>query len=370
MSPKPKKQDEEPPPPPPEECLPPEYSIGCAVYWVDETKQFENGDVVEIGLRGALTAVVDVTDFEEDDGTKGYLVETVTVQFDGVGDAHTVPFKCISAEPAPLDLMGMLSTGIQLPLRGKRVEEFWAAQGDFERQARLLEESLGLEQVFPAPAQREIVTDFHIFNLAQAKSLCLNTVQAAVFLAIMDQILQMTLDRGGNPAAKPHEMCSAAACFKEFERLILMHAMDTPGCLRIFQDSEVRLLTDFVSTTFFKHFLLYRYCINFDREVEVLRFSMGVERPLPPPELSTGKQKPRKPAEPPAYQGRELAQPEAPFEEEEVTEEEEIERLVQEKLKETEARLQAKLDEREEAFRAKAAEAAEANSAGKKKGKK
>jgi len=73
--------------------------------------------------------------------------------------------------------------------------------------------------------------------------------------------------------------------------------------------------------------------------------------------------------EAPMIVGRELSPPEMPNEDEDMTEEQEIERLVQEKLKETEAKLQLKLDEREEMFKTKVAEAAEANN-GKKKPKK
>merc|ERR1712087_583763 len=67
---------------------------------------------------------------------------------------------------------------------------------------------------------------------------------------------------------------------------VLMHAkQDPPNRLGIFRDSEVRLLTDFATVTLFKHFLLYQYCINFDREIETLRFNPHLERPSPPPDL-------------------------------------------------------------------------------------
>merc|ERR1711907_336589 len=91
---------------------------------------------------------------------------------------------------------------------------------------------------------------------------------------------------------RPEEMCTAARCFEEFQQLVLMHSrQDPPQSLGIFRDSEVRLLTDFASVTLFKHYLLYQYCINFDREIETLRFNPHVERPSAPPDLSMGPQK-------------------------------------------------------------------------------
>merc|ERR1712124_132510 len=82
------------------------------------------------------------------------------------------------------------------------------------------------------------------------------------------------------------DMCTSEVCFREFQKLMLLHAReDPPNRLGIFRDSEVRLLTDFASVTLFKHYLLYQYCINFDREIETLRFNAHLERPSAPPDL-------------------------------------------------------------------------------------
>merc|ERR1719510_2284201 len=147
----PKKKEEEHPPPPPEECLPPEYAIGCDVYWVDEIKEFENGDVLKVGRKGTLVTVTEISECEKEDGTKGFFVENVVAQFEGLGETHSVLLRSLSLEPAPLDILNTLSTGIYLPVRGKNVEEIWTAEGNFEKQARLLEEYLQLEKAFPAP---------------------------------------------------------------------------------------------------------------------------------------------------------------------------------------------------------------------------
>jgi len=162
------------------------------------------------------------------------------------------------------------------------------------------------------------------------------------------------------PNSRPSECCSITTCFKEFERLLLMHAVkDPPKRLDIFRASEVRLLTDFASTTLFKHFLLYQYCTNFDREVQTLRFGMSLERPMHLPDLSAATLKPKRSK---SHEEREALDTQIPQEaspdDKELTEEQEIELLVQEKLKETEERLEAKLKAREEAFLARLEEEA------------
>lgn len=55
----------------------------------------------------------------------------------------------------------------------------------------------------------------------------------------------------------------AADCFREFQRLVLQHAAaNPPESLAIFKVSEAKLLTDFAAATFFKHLLLYQFCMN------------------------------------------------------------------------------------------------------------
>ena len=39
--------------------------------------------------------------------------------------------------------------------------------------------------------------------------------------------------------------------------------------------------------------MLYQFCARCDRDVETLRFSVGVERPIPPPALGIARQKRR-----------------------------------------------------------------------------
>merc|ERR1719240_2288711 len=197
---------------------------------------------------------------------------------------------------------------------------------------------LGLNERYGGSGRREIVCDLHLYNLVHAKSLCLTPTQGAVFHAIMEEMLTLMRTVTATADTRPENMCTAEQCFNHFQQLILAHArQDPPQCLGIFRDSEVRLLTDFASGTLFKHYLLYQYCINFDREIETLRFNAHLERPSPPPDLSMGTYK--KPAVDRQKQGPEGGhhadgkldqEAPAPEDEKELTEEEKIEQLVME----------------------------------------
>lgn len=313
------------------------------MHWWGDALRFEGSqDVLEPGAQGTLQAARDQKSFEKEDGSKGWYVESGEIQFEGLADPHTLPLKSLQHTPPPPEILRKIGTGLALPLRGLDVEQVWAAHA-VEQQSKLLEEFLGLEKVYTTPAQRQIVLDFHVFNLAHARSICLGTVQAAVFVAIMDRVISMM------KASSPSKLVSADTCFAEFERRIIQHSVNAPPeSMAIFSGSEVRLLVDFVKISLFKHFLLYRYTINFECQMRTLRFTMGVERPLKPPSLKDAKQR-SKPHQDTQAGGGFAEQQEAG--EGAVDEEEEIRRLVEERLRETEAKLQAKLEAREAAFK-------------------
>jgi len=346
----PKKKDEEPPPP--EELLAKQgggFSIGGEVYWVQLTKELENGVELKPGMKGTLEALGDLT--EE------MTIDLVSVKFENFDEQQTVPLSSLSINPPPLELLDTLTTGLKLPLRGIDVEKIWAlGEGSFDKQSELIMQLLDLRERY-GTGRREIVCDFHLYNLIHAKSLCMTTGQGAVFHAIMDKMLSMMRNPDAKHEMRPNDMCTAEQCFKSFQQLILAHArQDPPDCLGVFRDSEVRLLTDFASVTLFKHYLLYQYCINFDREIETLRFNPHLERPSAPPELALGtlKKAERKVKDPENghHADREFNQEASSDmeEREEPTEEEKIEQLVQEKLRETEDKLLARLEQRETDF--------------------
>eukprot|EP00927_Polykrikos_kofoidii_P004684 TRINITY_DN11857_c0_g1_i1.p1 TRINITY_DN11857_c0_g1~~TRINITY_DN11857_c0_g1_i1.p1 ORF type:complete len:404 (-),score=80.96 TRINITY_DN11857_c0_g1_i1:214-1311(-) len=342
----------------PEEALPPGFSLGCQVFWVGNSVTFDDGEIVKCGVKGRLAAVNE-------------LSATQTVEFVELevqeGVTHKVPLQSLALEPPGLDKMDELPTGLQLPLRGEMMVEIWDAQ-DPVVQSAMLTRLLGLDKAYPNERQREIVSDFHLFSVRQAQAICLSSAKAAVFVAVMAEVL--ALARGeprGHGTADEQSMDglhSCSECFQEFRRLLLMHAHEDPP-LRcgIFTPSDVKLLTDFTVSTFFRHFTLYQFCATFANDPPRLRCSATLERPGAPLKLQFARLKPK--PKPTSQEGKQPSMDDAAV----LDEEEEIERQVQERLRHTEKVLQARLQEREEAFMKRIEEAKKA-AAPKAKGKK
>lgn len=278
------------------------------------------------------------------------------------------PVVELPPEPEPgaeEDLITALSTGLELALRPQDVLDIWSADG-YAQQAKLVTKLLGIDVSCSIPARRDIICDFHLFTLIHVKALCLSRRQAASFHAIMAKVLAMATDSNRQKDCSFKASADAATCFKEFQRLLLNHTVNNPPeCLDVFNASEAKQLADFATTTFFKHFLLYKFCCSHDQDGQVLHFCVGLQRPLPPPDLSKAKDRPGRRSKGLSEIGAAYSKDRGPDQDADadasataLSDEEEIERLVQEKLRETEARLQAKLDAREEALQQKLAEKA------------
>lgn len=281
-----------------------------------------------------------------------------------------------------------LSSGLVLPLKPSQVEEVWA-EDDHSAQGVLLSQMLSFADDSGENFRNEALQDYYVYNLVHCKSIGLDATQAAAFHAIMQRVLDM-MREGGQPGVKinPQDAMNPNDCYKGFEKMMLDHSV---GKNQVFHSAQTKLLTDFASMTLFKHYLLYQYLFYNDREKEVLRFEMDYEQPLPPPDLTTarlvrqdrrlkrglgstggsaagygggsmtsskGMQDSVSPRFEPAAETPEVR---------DLTEEEEIEELVQMKLAEVQAKLDKKLKDREDAFHQKLAADKEAAAAGGKK---
>lgn len=214
---------------------------------------------------------------------------------DEVDDAEpVVPPKKEEAE-AEVSGPEELSTGLKLTLSEKVIEEVWASGEDVEAQKELLMGKLReigafFEEFDAASFQHEVICDFHLQNMIYCKSICLSARKTAVFHAIMQQVLE-SMRRKSNNTTHPGESYTNLETFHEFQELMVAHAVNQPPeQIEVFLGSEGRLLTDHTTLTFFKHYLLYQYCLIFPREVETLRTDVKLESPLPPPPLNTAKE--------------------------------------------------------------------------------
>lgn len=257
----------------------------------------------------------------------------------------------------------VLSTGLKLSLTPEVVGEVWGLAGDHEAQSKTVSRlSLpGLSD--PHAFRAQVVSDFYLFNLVHAKSLGLLPRQAAVFHAIMEEVFL---------CIGPDQDMESDACFERFRTLLLAHSIDRPPeHLAVFKGNEARLLSDFVTSTFFKHILLYKYCLSCQREVESMRLNISVDAPIPPPDLSSARQVRTSRKSSAAVAGEKPDEAAADGDEQdkpELDEElEEVEAIVRAKLEETRKALEAKLDEREELFKQNLAKLEESSPKSKKK---
>lgn len=306
-----------------------------------------------------------------------------------------------------------LSDGSELPLSPSDVEAVWALQDDHAEQGELLGKMLAKKGKLTGNSsgenfRHEALQDYSVYNVVHAKSIGLSPQQAAVFHAIMQKMLdtmapnnyqgegeeegygdgfsdggfKQTNKEPGLPmgAINPQDAMSASDCFKKFENYIRDHSVGSKH--PIFLTEQAKLLTDFASMTLFKHYLLYQYLLYHNRETEVLRFEMNYEQPLPPPDLTGArlvrqdrrlKQGLGSTSGPTGgYQGsgQESAAFQPPADTPEVrdlTEEEEIDELVEAKLEEIRKSWKKKLEAREAAFHEKLEADKEAAAATKKK---
>jgi len=179
-----------------------------------------------------------------------------------------------------------LTTGLNLVLTAPQIEELLKLDSVARRTQ--LGSLLGIEDA-AYNFRSEVMLNFHFFNIEHAVSLCLSPSKIAVFISIMKEVLdKMSLP---SPTSETKgESYTCPDCFREYKRLIMMHAVENPPTsMAIFVSSEVRLLTDYVNLTLMKHFHLYQYCLLFPREVDTVRVEVSLEDPCEPPSLANAK---------------------------------------------------------------------------------
>eukprot|EP00448_Togula_jolla_P005764 CAMPEP_0170603960 /NCGR_PEP_ID=MMETSP0224-20130122/19178_1 /TAXON_ID=285029 /ORGANISM="Togula jolla, Strain CCCM 725" /LENGTH=477 /DNA_ID=CAMNT_0010928851 /DNA_START=92 /DNA_END=1525 /DNA_ORIENTATION=+ len=193
-----------------------------------------------------------------------------------------------------------LPTGLYLPFSPADVPRFWRLhsrsslpEGDAERGDQDAREFLvGVLGCTGNELQVEALCDFFFDLLETAQSISLTPRKTAVFVGIMQAVFALMHSRSkvSKVVGEPQTLSEV---FLRFRNLLLSHALlpgDEARRLGIFSSAEVRLLTDFVASSLFAHFLLYQSVLLCPLpQVTVRRLEAVLERPRPPPELRRGK---------------------------------------------------------------------------------
>lgn len=204
------------------------------------------------------------------------------------------------AEP---QIAGIVSKSLQLPcgiglvMTPADVRVFWGSYVDSvtsdvtdpDGARSSIDRALGLGHIGDRRFQDDVVCLFFIDLLAHCHKMCLWPAKAAVFVAIMSGIFSLMHQRS-KTTVRVGERMSTSECFLEYRRLILAHAGGPPTAenyaLNVFTMPDIQQLTEFVSSTFFEHFILYQNVLVCHQESQVKQVEVFFRYPRCPPDLA------------------------------------------------------------------------------------
>mmetsp|Transcript_864 Transcript_864/g.2261 ORF Transcript_864/g.2261 Transcript_864/m.2261 type:complete len:263 (+) Transcript_864:44-832(+) len=147
--------------------------------------------------------------------------------------------------------------------------------GDPAEARRLL---IGILRFTPVPSPKEIVLlEFFLNNLRFAAECKFTTEKTSAFFSILRTNHEETV-RG-------HMTLDQSLRF--FRELLLLHAVQRPPySVGIFSFKDVSLITDFVNSTYYKHYKLFQYCFTQSHELVLkTRSNLAETAPLGFPPL-------------------------------------------------------------------------------------
>mmetsp|Transcript_5376 Transcript_5376/g.18979 ORF Transcript_5376/g.18979 Transcript_5376/m.18979 type:complete len:206 (-) Transcript_5376:71-688(-) len=88
--------------------------------------------------------------------------------------------------------------------------------------------------------------------------------------------------------SKDHD--DVLSAFNLFKQMLLQHSLaNTQGCVELYSPTEVKMITQFVHTTFLQHYRLYRFANTRDQEKDQFSTCLFVNTAPAPPPLLAGK---------------------------------------------------------------------------------
>jgi len=145
-----------------------------------------------------------------------------------------------------------------------------AAAGTKSEVRQILKDCMGIDQ--PEGLRTEVLCDLHYHNYAFCMSRDFSPDKIATFLAIMKRVLEEAVER----------KLPVDEAFDVFKTWLLKHSVERPPwSVGIFTFDDVQALTDYVHSTFFRHYKLYMhtYMTRCDVDIRVDRRSAGLSLP-------------------------------------------------------------------------------------------
>ena len=116
-------------------------------------------------------------------------------------------------------------------------------------------------------AQRDVLLDMHMYNLAFCKDLTFGSRKTATFFAIVNRILEVDLVTNAQPVS---------ASFAAFKRLVLQHAVErSPHSVGVFSEKDVAAMVEYMMNGYYRHFNLYKYMFTPWLQVRLVQKQAG-----------------------------------------------------------------------------------------------
>ena len=130
-----------------------------------------------------------------------------------------------------------------------------------------------------------VFVDYLYYGLAFAAEQSFSDEQTSALFSILKNVFEHAFpvepDADSNPLEENH------AFFKD---QMLTHSVDDAeaGCIQLFSVEDVTQISNFLSTTFYRHYNSYKYAYTTTQPEETVHHDLIVETPLPPPPLCEG----------------------------------------------------------------------------------
>ena len=130
-----------------------------------------------------------------------------------------------------------------------------------------------------------VFVDYLYYGLAFAGERSFTEEQTSALFSILKNVFEHAFPVEPDSDSLPLE--ESHAFFKE---QMLTHSVDDAeaGCIQLFTVEDVKSISDFLSTTFYRHYNSYKYAYSTTQPEETVHHSLIVETPLPPPPLCEG----------------------------------------------------------------------------------
>ena len=116
-------------------------------------------------------------------------------------------------------------------------------------------------------AQRDVLLDMHMYNLAFCKDLAFDSRKTSVFFAIVNRVLEVDLVTNAQPVS---------ASFAAFKRLLLQHAVErSPHSVGVFSEKDVAAMVQYMMNGYYRHFNLYKYMFTSRLQVDFVQQQPG-----------------------------------------------------------------------------------------------